>query len=133
MTKKLLISKHQQVQLLEAASILVAMNEPCSPAEVPLSPFSRSVPTPGFTYTEEEVLQIPGDLIPSSYSPMPGYVGGYIDVPTKKRISRMTSISDITDARNVLKEVEEEDLGTEEKTRSEDDTNEDEEILGKME
>lgn len=29
-TKKLLISKHQQVQLLEAASILVGMNEPVS-------------------------------------------------------------------------------------------------------
>ncbi|KAF8002957.1 hypothetical protein HF325_002202 [Metschnikowia pulcherrima] len=115
MTKKLLISKHQQVQLLEAASILVGMTEPGSVEEQDASkgqpPFSRSLPQ--YTENEDDFLHMPA-LIPSLYSPMPGCVGGYIDVPSKKAYVRMES-----------PEEEEESLR--------DVVDEDEEILGKME
>ncbi|KAM9887339.1 hypothetical protein OXX79_013719 [Metschnikowia pulcherrima] len=115
MTKKLLISKHQQVQLLEAASILVGMTEPGSVDEHDASKgqpsFSRSLPQ--YTENEDDFLHMPAS-IPSSYSPMPGCVGGYIDVPSKKAYVRMES-----------PEEEEESLR--------DVVDEDEEILGKME
>lgn len=116
MTKKLLISKHQQVQLLEAASILVGMNEPTideHESPVSESPFSRSIPQ----YTaesEDHFLRMPEELIPSSYSPMPGCVGGYIDVPGKKNYTRMESPD-------------------EDQAQKGDVVDEDEEILGKME
>lgn len=102
MTKKLLISKHQQVQLLEAASILVAMNEPGSVVderELFGSPFSRSLPHYQMDH-DDELLDIPEEeQIPSSYSPMPGYVGGYFDVPSRKPkpLARESSASDLVD------------------------------------
>ncbi|OBA21944.1 hypothetical protein METBIDRAFT_142505 [Metschnikowia bicuspidata var. bicuspidata NRRL YB-4993] len=119
MTKKLLISKHQQVQLLEAASILVGMNEPGTivdehEAPVGPSPFSRSLPQ--FTPEHEDHhLRMSEEQIPSSYSPMPGCVGGYIDVPAKKHHTQMESPYE------------------EEEREKREVVDEDEEILGRME
>lgn len=84
MTKKLLISKHQQVQLLEAASILVGMNEPGSACDDSThSSYTRAgYLNESFENDGDELLF--SDSIPSSYSPMPGCVGGYIDVPSRE-------------------------------------------------
>ncbi|GEQ68865.1 hypothetical protein JCM33374_g2534 [Metschnikowia sp. JCM 33374] len=112
MTKKLLISKHQQVQLLEAASILVAMNEPGSITDdqesaIGQSSFLGSLPQYA-AENDEDFLHIPEGSIPSSYSPMPGCVGGYIDVPSKKQYIRMESPEeDGEESRNVVDEDEE--------------------------
>lgn len=131
MTKKLLISKHQQVQLLQAASILVGMNEPGSVEERDLhlshSPFSRSLPH----YTlenDDELLSMPEEQIPSSYSPMPGYVGGYIDVPSKKSHRMKTFYEE----EELETEEDSEEIKSEERARQARE-DEDEGILGKME
>lgn len=102
MTKKLLLSKHQQVQLLEAALILVNMNGP-DDIEFASSPTPETLHfTNSFdllrNYAVEShdnlgtsrsylISEYPPSLIPSTYSPMPGYVGGYLDVPKKKSMS----------------------------------------------
>lgn len=131
MTRKLLLSKHQQVQLLEAASILVNMNGPDDIDHFASSPTPETLHfTSSFdllvNYAVESqenlgtnrsylISEYPPSLIPSTYSPMPGYVGGYLDVPKKKSVSP----------------------DSEDKSRSEspehDDDSSDDEILGKME
>ncbi len=65
-TKKLLMSKHQQVQLLEAASILVGMNEPAlgSPSANPHPHSRRSLV---FSPIDEDQPHSPN----SSYTPTP--------------------------------------------------------------
>lgn len=131
MTKRLLISKHQQVQLLEAASILVGMTEPGSSYEdrdlaLASPPASRSLPYLSFEY-DDDGLQTPEHQIPSMYSPMPGCVGGYIDVPSKKFIRPRRDD-------DVLRISEEDELKMEEEERmktSEDD--DDDQIVGRME
>lgn len=101
MTKKLLISKHQQVQLLEAASILVSMNEP-EEAEVSenlrfsdtfdsFKDHDIDAPEGSSNRRSYSVSEYPPTMIPSTYSPMPGHVGGYIDVPKPKRELTPTS------------------------------------------
>lgn len=95
MTKKLLISKHQQVQLLEAASILVSMTEPeeaeaseklrFSDSFDPSKEYAVDVAEATFIGRSHSISEYPPALIPSTYSPMPGYVGGYIDVPKPKK------------------------------------------------
>lgn len=131
MTKKLLLSKHQQVQLLEAASILVGMNDPEETDHFTSSPTPESLQfstsydaNRSYIDTHETspyhrshlISEYPPSLIPSTYSPMPGYVGGYLDVP-KRRIFREEDES-------VLEESPEPDGNEEE---------DDDEILGKME
>lgn len=131
MTKKLLLSKHQQVQLLEAASILVGMNEEetehfvSSPTPESLR-FSTSLET-NTTYLDGHesspylrsylISEYPPSLIPSTYSPMPGYVGGYLDVPKKR----------------VVKEEYESVLEESPEPEGIDEENDDDEIVGKME
>lgn len=46
------------------------------------SPFSRSLPYLSYEH-DDDGLRSPGQ-IPSVYSPMPGCVGGYIDVHSKR-------------------------------------------------
>lgn len=137
MTKKLLLSKHQQVQLLEAASILVGMHEPEEYENFASSPtpetlhFTNSFDTLNHfavqshsnTTTDRSYLisEYPPSLIPSTYSPMPGYVGGYLDVPKKRDVTP----EDETD-HETRPQQSPDPAGD-----SSDD--EDEEILGKME
>lgn len=143
MTKKLLLSKHQQVQLLEAASILVTMQEPDEYEQFASSPtpetiqFAVSYDTPGRLGADASVhafssptarsyliSEYPPSLIPSTYSPMPGYVGGYLDVP-KKRESSPDDDKDDDDARK-------HEL-TDAAGETSDEEDEEDEILGKME
>lgn len=133
MTKRLLISKHQQVQLLEAASILVGMTEPGSSFDDKDSVLSSPPQHPSLAYLsieyDDDGLQVPGGhQIPLNYSPMPGCVGGYIDVPSKRFIR--PRIED-----DVLRISEEDELKLEEeeernKTSEDDD---DDQIVGRME
>src|ERR1700753_1985586 len=57
LTSKLLISKHQQVQLLEAASVLVAMNQDAAEGEVninvPMALSARSESVSGMSSCED--------------------------------------------------------------------------------
>lgn len=95
MTKKLLILKHQQVQLLEAALILVGMNDVDEKVEEK-RPFSPK----GLTFTDSfnpaskfemdtgqrisERSQSISQHPPTSFATthvLPGHVGGYLDVP----------------------------------------------------
>lgn len=92
MTKKLLISKHQQVQLLEAALILVGMNE--NDDEVATSKetlyFTDSFdPARKYEISADSSIADRAHSISqhppvgfSSPSPYPGHVGGYLDVPS---------------------------------------------------
>lgn len=135
MTKRLLILKHQQVQLLEAASILVGMTEPGTSFEdrdliLASPPSSRSLPYLSFEY-DDDVPQSPGHQIPSMYSPMPGCVGGYIDVPSKKYIRprREDDVLRISEEDELMMEEEEEEE-TRLKASEEDD---DDQIVGRME
>lgn len=127
MTKKLLISKHQQVQLLEAASILVNMHEPGTSVdekEQSFSPYSRaSYLSQSFDNDADHELRF-AELIPSSYSPMPGCVGGYIDVPSKAFIRPKARAS-------ISHRIEEHVFEDEEAAKASDD--DDDEIVGKLE
>lgn len=129
MTKRLLISKHQQVQLLEAASILVGMTEPSlsfddrDPVFATL-PYSRSLPYLTIEF-DDDGLQLPGQ-IPSVYSPMPGCVGGYIDVPSKKYIRPRRED-------DVLRISEEDELLMEEEEKLKTSDDDDDQIVGRME
>lgn len=132
MTKKLLLSKHQQVQLLEAASILVGMNDLEEGEHFVSSPtpeslrFSTSVETHSAYLEDHEsspyqrsylISEYPPSLIPSTYSPMPGYVGGYLDVPKKR----------------VVKEEYESVLEESPEPEGNEGDEDDDEIVGKME
>lgn len=144
MTKKFVMSKHQQVQLLEAASILVGMNDPV-PEDGVLEPSSlrmqRRLSQRAFLPQQDslrfndsfgssngfEVEQRSHSILDRSSSisghpPLaveisrlyPGHVGGYIDVPSREHIVRRRE-----------SEVKEED--------EENEAESDEEIIGKME
>lgn len=110
-TKKLLILKHQQVQLLEAASILVSMNEKSAqapkpkpiPSKIPEAPnsqpssmkrgsFSQSLPTDHIylplykrnSVTDMDGLASPGLRMSFSYKrPMGGYLDGLKSMKNK--------------------------------------------------
>lgn len=138
MTKKFVMSKHQQVQLLEAASILVGMNDPVPEDEV-LEPsslrmqrrlsqrpeslrFSDSFGSSGgFEVEQNPHAALDRSLSFSAHPPLaveisrlyPGHVGGYIDVPSRDHIIKRRE-----------SEVKEE---------SEEAAESDEEIIGKME
>lgn len=139
MTRKLLMLKHQQVQLLEAASILVGMNEPESGYATPASRSRRNTLQFSDTFSPLGSLELDSGmlsgngrshsisyyppaqmLIPSTYQPMPGYVGGYFDVPRRDKVEEGTP----------EKELEEEKLGEKDDERKESD---DDEIVGRME
>ena len=84
-TSKLLISKHQQVQLLEAASVLVTMNvdSPSPPPEPLQSQDSEgSSASPGFSGSSE-----PQDDLSSAETSPPPMSDGVYPVPNHKRQS----------------------------------------------
>jgi hypothetical protein len=84
-TSKLLISKHQQVQLLEAASVLVTMNvdSPSPPPEpLHIQESDGSSASPGFSGSSEPQ----DDLSSAETSPTPMSEGVY-PVPDQKRQS----------------------------------------------
>ncbi|EEQ37302.1 hypothetical protein EJF18_20209 [Clavispora lusitaniae] len=159
MTKKLLISKHQQVQLLEAASILVGMTDP-NHDDSDVSVREKLRFTDSFDSTREyavdmadtssvsrahSISEYPPSSIPSTYSPMPGYVGGYIDVPKIKKeltenrdevFKRPTTINSsskrlsISDSRESSSDPSDGRTGDEANMPE---TESDDEIVGKME
>ncbi|KAG7662374.1 uncharacterized protein J8A68_004145 [[Candida] subhashii] len=114
-TKKLLISKHQQVQLLEAASILVGMNEPGSKPSAP--GHRRQLSTDDPRYVSNSPFSPPGSHhdLDSSSTPTPpmneqqqslAFKNGYNhtdeiythhingdDVETKLKLDRSFSVS----------------------------------------
>lgn len=138
MTKKLVMSKHQQVQLLEAASILVGMNDPL-PEEESVEPsslriqrrlsqrpeslrFSDSFGTlGGFEVDQYPPTNLNRSHSISAHPPLaveisrlyPGHVGGYIDVPSREYIVKRRE----SEVKEELEEAAESD----------------EEIIGKME
>lgn len=117
MTKKLLLSKHQQVQLLEAASILVGMNDEYDHLSS-LGPESLQFSENGGRAVRLYLVsEYPPSLIPLTYSPMPGCVGGYFDVPKKKSLDLQEDRLDDAD-RDGLDQLDHES---------------DDDILGKME
>lgn len=84
-TSKLLISKHQQVQLLEAASVLVTMNiDSTSPPPEPLPSHDSegSSASPGFSGSSE-----PQDDLSSAETSPPPMSDGVYPVPARKRQS----------------------------------------------
>ena len=85
LTSKLLISKHQQVQLLEAASVLVTMNvdDPPPPAEpVPTHDSEGSSASPAFSGSSE-----PQDDLSSAETSPPPMSDAVYPVPHPKRQS----------------------------------------------
>lgn len=93
MTKKLLMTKHQQVQMLEAASILYGMNEA---EESHVTSVKRSNRLPTSPRRRREATDDTGEMKMRSISFLghppsaveisrlfPGHVGGYIDVPSR--------------------------------------------------
>lgn len=138
MTKKFVMSKHQQVQLLEAASILVGMNDPASEEQLsepsslrmqrrlsqrallPLQNdslrFNDSFGNSSFDI-ELHSYSLDRSMSFSGHPPLaveisrlyPGHVGGYIDVPSREYIKKS------------------------EPKEEEEDAESDEEIVGKME
>ena len=84
-TSKLLISKHQQVQLLEAASVLVTMNadSPSPPPELlQIQDSEGSSASPGFSGSSE-----PQDDLSSAETSPPPMSDGVYPVPDHKRQS----------------------------------------------
>jgi hypothetical protein len=84
-TSKLLISKHQQVQLLEAASVLVTMNvDSTSPPPEPpqIHDSEGSSASPGFSGSSE-----PQDDLSSAETSPPPMSDGVYPVPDHKRQS----------------------------------------------
>jgi hypothetical protein len=84
-TSKLLISKHQQVQLLEAASVLVTMNvdSPSPPPEsLQVQDSEGSSASPGFSGSSE-----PQDDLSSAETSPPPMSDGIYPVPDQKRQS----------------------------------------------
>lgn len=83
-TSKLLISKHQQVQLLQAASVLVTMNtDPSTPPDnSQVQDSEGSSASPGFSASSE--LQ---DELSSTETTPPPMSEAAVSVPTSKRFS----------------------------------------------
>lgn len=83
MTSKLLISKHQQVQLLEAASVLLAMNGPNKELEVVTPPESakdftsepESVSPAASGYSDHQERQSSADTTPPPFGEPLGFNG----------------------------------------------------------
>lgn len=82
MTKKLLMTKHQQVQMLEAASILYGMNEGEELASSSRRPSSFSRRASMDTLRSFSFSDHPPSAVEISRL-YPGHVGGYIDVPSR--------------------------------------------------
>ena len=81
-TSKLLISKHQQVQLLEAASVLVNMNLDSADEMFPTHDSEGSSASPGFSGSSE----FQDESSSTETTPPPTSEGGY-PVPDRKRFS----------------------------------------------
>jgi hypothetical protein len=87
-TSKLLISKHQQVQLLEAASVLVNMNidTPSPPDVSHIQESEGSSASPGFSGSSE--VQ---DELSSTETTPPPMSDAAVSVPSSKRLSSSSS------------------------------------------